>query len=306
MSWGLSDVPNLSEKTVAITGATSGIGLHAAKILAHHGAKVVMLCRNVDKMASVASSIHTEKASDIVQLQCDTSDLESVRACAEAFKNSGIPRLDALILNAGAIAHEFKQTPQGLESMFATNHLGHWLLTGLLMDFIKDVPDSRIVLVSSIAHRSVKKIDYDVARGVNGEKFRSFEVYGGSKLANLWMAASLNRRLEKAGAKTIAVPAHPGITESNLAGPSPPLIVRAIQFLSSPLTQSTEQGSLPLVMAATDPSITKDSYCGPGRFFEVFGPPIASGNKTPAAGDVEKAEELWTISEELCNFEYSF
>ena len=305
MVWTTDQIPDLTDKVILVTGATSGIGLEAAKVFAHNGAKLVMACRNTDKMAKVAQQFQDEKPSDIVQLKLDTSDLDSVRDFVADFKDTRIPKIDVLLLNAGVNSlHSFTKSKQGVELTFATNHLGHWLLTGMLLDYMASVPDSRIIAVSSLGHKYNNHIDYSVARGNEPSTYAGMVTYCQTKLANQWFVTALNRRLVAAGIQTIAVPAHPGATRTDLNREASSFFNSLFVALIAPLQQTVEQGALPLIMAAVDPLITRNSYYAPSGFFELGGTPKSNGHLSAAVSDQGKDQELWDLSEELTGYKY--
>lgn len=297
----------MSGKVTVVTGATSGIGLYAAKGFAARGAKVVLACRNAEKMTTVADTMRSEiPQADLVLMQVDVSDLDSVRSFAEAFAAKNIDGIDVLLLNAGIAYGGYKTSAQGFERMFATNHLGHWLLTGLLLKHVKGRPGARVVAVASLSHRSVNEIKYDVVKGENPDGYGEYYNYAMSKLANMWFVRELNRRLTVAGSDAVAVASHPGVSMSGILDVHDNFHLRLLRFLASVFCQSTEVGAWPLLMASTDPDAKRGSYYGPSRWFESYGPANANAQIGAQVDDEEKARELWTASEEMCNFSYQF
>lgn len=309
MTWSVSDIPSLKEKTVLITGANTGIGFYAARQFAKNGAQVILACRTPKKMADAASKITSEfPTSRVVQIQLDLSDLDNVRQFPARLKETGITKIDILLLNAGVAETNYKTSKQGLELMFATNHLGHWLLTGLVLDYIKNVPDSRIISVSSMGHRQAKAINYEIAKGKDLDKFEAMDVYCQSKLANHWFTKVLQHKLEDMRAKTIAIVAHPGGSSTDLirhVDDSPSLFMRFGGVIIPYFLQSAEEGSWPLLYAATDPNVKKGNYYAPYRWTELAGPPVHNGFQNPVVFDIEKARELWMVSEDITGFRYS-
>lgn len=307
MSWTPEDMPDMSGKVAVVTGATSGIGLHAAKGFASRGAKVVLACRNAEKMATFADTMRTELPhAELVLMQVDISDLDSVRSFAEEFAGKDIDRIDVLLLNAGIAYGPYKTSAQGFERTFATNHLGHWLLTGLLLKYVKGHPGARVVAVASLAHEAVKDIKYDVVKGENPDGYQEFYNYAMSKLANMWFVKELNLRLIVAGSAAVAVASHPGVSLSGILDVHNTLRFRLIRFFASVFCQNAEAGAWPLLMAATDADVTRESYYGPSGWFELSGPPDAKARIGAHVDDEEKARELWRVSEEMCNFSYQF
>lgn len=309
MDWTEADIPDLSGKNILVTGANTGIGFHAAKLFARNKARVILACRTPTKMAAAASAIQSEApGSKLVQLQVDLSDLDSVRAFVDSFRAANIPQLDVILLNAGAFLVDYQVSPQGIETMFATNHLGHFLLVGLLLDYIKNVPDSRIIAVSSLGHLFVKTINYEQVRSRAPDPNASYEylgAYGETKLANQWFIQVLNSKLRSCGGSTVAVAAHPGCSTTDLTRHASrswfiQILVNIFKFINQP----SSQGAWPLVFAVTDPKIRPDNYYGPAYLFGSRGPPIRNSRVNSCVKDLAKAEELWAISEELCGFAY--
>ncbi len=222
-------------------------------------------------------------------MQLDLSDLDSVRRFAEAFRAKH-SRLDLLINNAGIMVPPYGKTAQGFETQFGVNHLGHFALTGALLDLIVDTPGSRIVNVSSVAHY-LGKIDFS---DLNWEKgYKAQAAYGQSKLANLLFTYELQRRLAGAGRDTLVVAAHPGWTETNLQAHA-----KGVKFLNRFFAQDPPMGALPTLYAATESGVNGAEYYGPSGFLEMNGPPkrVRSNRRSH---DENVAERLWNVSEDL-------
>ena len=288
--WNAEHLPEQSGRVAIVTGSNSGIGFETARILAGKGANVVMACRNLEKANPKADEIRAEyPEADIEVMELDLSDLESVKLFADAFaaKHS---RLDLLINNAGIMVPPYGKTAQGFETQFGVNHLGHFALTGSLLDLIINTPDSRIVTVSSVAHL-FGKIEFSDLNWENGYKAQA--AYGQSKLANLLFTYELQRRLAAAGKQTLAVAAHPGWTETNLQKHSKP-----VEFMNRFFAQAPLMGALPTLYAATESDVNGAEYYGPSGFLEMNGPPKrVKSNKR--SHDANVAERLWNISEDL-------
>lgn len=295
--WTLDNMPDQSGKIAIVTGANSGIGYETARALAHKGATTILACRNAQKGQAALAQIEQEKPrGTAVLMLLDLNDLDSVREFADAFK-AQYQRLDLLINNAGIMTPPYGQTKQGFETQFGVNHLGHFALTGLLLDRILATPDARIVNVSSMMHR-FGKIDFD---DLNSEKsYNPSAAYGQSKLANLLFTYELQRKLEASGNGVLAVAAHPGWTATNLQKHS-----GMIEFFNRWFAQSPEMGALPTLMAATAPAVQGGEYYGPDRRFETVGYPkkVESNGRSH---DQEAATQLWAISEELTGIQYDF
>jgi NAD(P)-dependent dehydrogenase (short-subunit alcohol dehydrogenase family) len=295
--WTEQDIPNLPGRRVIVTGASSGLGAETARALAEHGAAVTLAVRDHAKGMRIAEGI----SGDTEVAVLDLSDLSSVRRFADEWSNAHPEGLDLLINNAGVMAIPRTNSADGFEMQLATNHLGHFALTGLLMPALVAVPNSRVVTVSSSAHRMVRGINFD---DINSERrYRSWGAYGQSKLANLLFTSELQRRLSAAGVSTKAMAAHPGYSATNLqhVGPSmrnASLELRITQALNSVVGQSPAMGALPTLFAATAPGLPGDSYIGPNGPAETRGYPVRVG-RTKAAQDMAAALRLWQVSEAL-------
>lgn len=294
-NWKEEQVPDQSGRVVIVTGANSGIGFETARVLAAKGATVVMACRNLDKANPQADAIREQHpGANVEVMHLDLDDLESVRSFAEAFKAKH-DRLDLLINNAGIMIPPFGKTTQGFETQFGVNHLGHFALTGALLDRILETQGSRIVNVSSMAHY-FGKIDFADLSSENG--YNAQAAYGQSKLANLLFTYELQRRLDRAGKEALVVAAHPGWTETNLQKHS-----SAVMFLNRFFAQDALMGALPTLYAATESDVHGAEYYGPSGFLEMNGTPKkVKSNKR--SRDENTAERLWNVSEDLTGVRY--
>ncbi len=301
MAWSVDDIPDQSERVIFITGVTSGIGYECAKVLAQRGAHLVVACRNKEKMGAVADELRAAGAKAVHELVCDIGDLDSVRACAEQYAG---PPLDVLLLNAGTSLNHFTTTKQGYETVFATNHLGHFLLCGLLLPKVT----GRIIVVSSIGHRSCTDVDWAVVRGDESKYVSGPASYGQSKLASMLFVEELNRRLVRTGSDVVAVATHPGMSNTPIMSKMPKLgLVGYVFKAAMALSQSAADGALPLLMAATDADVQRGNYYAPSRGLlvsETWGPPIPNGAKNPALADEELAKAVWEESEKLTEFRF--
>jgi NAD(P)-dependent dehydrogenase (short-subunit alcohol dehydrogenase family) len=302
--WTAADMPDQSGRVAVITGANRGIGYQIARVLAAHGAQVVLACRDTAgaqrAAAGIAASCPRAPAASAVQL--DLSSLTSVRDAAEQIR-ARYPRLDLLINNAGVMEVPYQQTKDGFELTFAANHLGHFALTGLLLDFLLATPGSRIVTMSSQAHTYgvMNFADLQAARGYDRSA-----AYGQSKLANLLFTYELDRRLTAAGARTAALAAHPGVVYTALfkhrAWPLRLLISPPARIINFWAVQNVQLGALPALRAATDPAARGGEFYGPHRRHDTGYPvPVTS---TPPSHDAADQARLWQISEDLTGVSY--
>ncbi|VEG51495.1 short chain dehydrogenase [Mycolicibacterium aurum] len=299
--WTAADVPDQSGRVAIVTGANTGIGYEAALVLAGKGAKVVVAVRNLDKgAAAVAALKRVHPGADVTVQELDLSSLASVRAAAEDL-GAALPRIDLLINNAGVMYPPKQTTADGFELQFGTNHLGHFALTGLLLHNLLDVPGSRVVTVASLAHRQLADIHFDDLQWER--KYNRVAAYGQSKLANLMFTYELQRRLGAAGASTIAVAAHPGISNTELMRHVPGTSIPGVMKLAGLVTNSPAVGALPTLRAATDPAVQGGQYYGPSGFQEAVGHPVLVESNAKSH-DVAVQKRLWTVSEELTGVSY--
>jgi NAD(P)-dependent dehydrogenase (short-subunit alcohol dehydrogenase family) len=299
--WTTDDIPDQTGRTAVVTGANTGLGLETAKVLAARGASVVLAVRDLDNGKQAAATITTASTgADVTVQRLDLSSLDAVRAAAAELRAT-LDRIDVLVNNAGVMYTPRRITADGFELQFATNHLGHFALTGLLLDRLLATDGSRVVTVSSFGHRIRSRIDFDDLTFEHG--YSRVAAYGRSKLANLLFTYELQRRLAGAGATTIAVAAHPGGSNTELAR-NLPMPLRALSAALSPLiAQSPAMGALPSLRAATDPAVVGGQYYGPDGFRELRGHPtvVASSRQSHDAGT---QRQLWTISENLTGVTY--
>jgi NAD(P)-dependent dehydrogenase (short-subunit alcohol dehydrogenase family) len=297
-AWTFHDIPDQTGRTAIVTGANTGIGLETARMLAKKGAKVVLACRNPEKGQAALARILADKPTGSASLaSLDLSDLDAVRAFAEGFAREHT-RLDLLINNAGVMVPPLGRTKQGFELQFGTNHLGHFALTGRLLPLLLGTPGARVVVVSSAAQRAGKIALDDL--NWESRRYRAWSAYGQSKLANMMFGLELARRLDASGAPVSATIAHPGYTATDLQRNM------GLARLANPLfAMKAEDGALPTLRAATDPSAENGSYWGPSRLFEMNGPP-ARAKVIRAAKDEAVAKALWDASERLTGVVFSF
>lgn len=299
--WTASDVPDQSGRVAVITGANSGIGYEAALVLAGRGARVVLAVRDLTKGRQAADRIRQAHSGAQVEVQeLDLTSLASVRAAAEALR-AAYPTIDLLIDNAGVMYPPKQVTADGFELQFGTNHLGHFALTGLLLDHLLSVEGSRVVVVASIAHTIQADIHFDDLQWERG--YNRVAAYGQSKLANLMFTYELQRRLAAAGAKTIAVAAHPGISNTELMRHVPGSNLPGFSTLAGLVTNSPAVGALATLRAATDPQVRGGQYYGPSGFRELVGHPVLV-ESTRKSHDVAIQQRLWAVSEDLTGVSY--
>lgn len=296
--WTTENMADMTGKISIVTGANSGIGFETARALALKGAQVILASRNLDKGNVALERIRSEHPGAAIELmQLDLADLSSIERFADAFLGR-YDQLHLLINNAGVMQiPEHRKTADGFEMQFGTNHLGHFALTGLLLDTLNRTPAARVVTVSSVGHR-FGRMDFD---NLNAERSYSPRgAYAESKLANLLFTNELQRRLKETGAETIATAAHPGWTATNLQQHS-----SMLQFLNRFVAMGPEQGALPTLFAATAPDVKGGDYYGPSGLGEARGYPKRVGS-SKLSHDRAAAERLWNISEKLTGVCYPF
>ncbi|MBB2903061.1 NAD(P)-dependent dehydrogenase (short-subunit alcohol dehydrogenase family) [Kineococcus radiotolerans] len=299
-NWTARHVPDQSGRVAVVTGANTGLGLETARTLADRGATVVLAVRDVDKGARAAAGLTGNAPGNVVVQQLDLSSLESIRAAASALRDAH-PRIDLLVNNAGVMYTPRQTTRDGFERQFGTNHLGHFALTGLLLERMLPVPGSRVVTVSSTGHRIRAAIRFDDLQGERS--YSRAAAYGQSKLANLMFTYELQRRLAAHGTTTVAVAAHPGVANTELVRNSPAAVRAAVDRLAPLLTQPAAMGALPTLRAATDPSVLGGQYYGPGGRGEVRGYPRLV-TSSPQSYDLADQRRLWAVSQELTGVEF--
>jgi NAD(P)-dependent dehydrogenase (short-subunit alcohol dehydrogenase family) len=300
--WTAADVPDQSGRVAIITGSNTGIGYAAAAVLAGKGAHVVLAVRNLDKGNDAAGRIKAASPNAVVTLQeLDLTSLDNIREAADKLR-ADFPRIDLLINNAGVMYTDKGTTKDGFESQFGTNHLGHFALTGQLLDNMLPVEGSRVVTVSSVGHRILAKIHFD---DLNLDRnYNRVVSYGQSKLSNLLFTYELARRLKAKAAPTTALAAHPGAADTELLRNMPGGIRQVSQFFwSSFIAQGPDMGAEPTLRAATDPAAQNGQYYGPGGFGEQKGhPKVVESSAQSHDEDIQR--RLWTVSEELTGVTY--
>ncbi len=302
IAWSEADLPDLGGRTAVVTGGNSGIGLEAARALAARRALVVLACRSREKAAAAAHTITARHPGARVEvMSLDLASLASVRAFADELRRSH-RALHLLVNNAGVMALPYQRTADGFEMQIGTNHLGHFALTGLLLDLLLEAGsasgDARVVTVSSTVHK-VGTIRFD---DLHGERsYRKWQAYAQSKLANLLFTHELARRIEAAGANLLSVACHPGYAATNLQHVGPRLegkrlLASVMRLGNRILAQDAAGGALPTLYAAAAKDLRGGDYVGPGGFAEMWGPPRRV-EPAARARDAEVAARLWEVSE---------
>jgi len=290
--WTSDDVPGQQARLAVVTGANTGLGLETARVLAARGAQVVLAVRDIEKgKRAAARMVGTAPGANVMVQPLDLTSLDSIRAAAGELRAQH-PRIDLLINNAGVMFPPKQTTRDGFELQFGTNHLGHFALTGLLLEQMLPVPGSRVVTVSSLAHRIRAGINFDDLQ--SERSYSRVAAYSQSKLANLLFTYELQGRLSGVGT-TIAVAAHPGLAATELTRTTPPITA---SFYARVMSQNAAMGALPVLRAATDPYVLGGQYYGPGGFFGTRGyPKLARSSRQSHDAAIQR--RLWTVSEEL-------
>lgn len=295
MNFNFKNIPSQKGRIAIVTGANNGIGFETSLAMANYGFKVIMACRNLTKAEKAKSEILQKSPNaDLDILQLDLSDLESVRTFAKNFKNK-YAQLDVLINNAGVLIYSGKKNKAGVELQFATNHLGHFLLTGLLLEQMPDNSDSRIVALSSLAHKEAK-IHFDDLNCETTDD--NGAAYGQSKLANLMFADELNRRLKKANKKIVALAVHPGGSDSGLFDEMSKVTYYTFKILSPFILHSNASAAKPSLFAALNPEIKGGEYFGPQGFMEFRGR-VGIAKRSDYSKREDIAARLWLLSEKM-------
>jgi len=294
--WDNNNIPDQKGRVAIVTGSSSGIGYEAARVLAEKNATVIIAVRNLQKGNAASEKIKAgHPNADVKVMELDLASLESVRRFAEKFKD-GHSRIDLLINNAGVMMPPYSKTADGFELQFGTNHLGHFALTGLLIDLIKDTPESRIVNVSSGAH-NYGDLNFDDLNWEN-RPYKKMKSYGDSKIANIYFTYEMQRRLHNAASNTMVTAAHPGWTATELQRH-----VGLLSFLNNFFSQDITMGALPTLYAAVGADVKGRDYFGPSGWREMKGYP-KKVESNELSHDKEIARKLWEVSEELTGIKY--
>ena len=294
--WTEADVPDQTGRVAIVTGSNTGLGFDTARVLAERGASVVLAVRDTEKGKAAQDRIlKTAPRADISIQPLDLGSLRSVRAAADDLR-AAYPRIDMLINNAGVMVPPKQVTPDGFELQFGTNYLGHFALTGLLLANLTAVDGSRIVVVSSNAHKLGGAIHFDDLQWER--RYNRGAAYAQSKLANLMFCYELQRRLSAADVPTIAVAAHPGFTDSELTRHVWKPVAPLMRWFGPYVGQDPAKGALPQLRAATDPQVRGGEYWGPDGLFELRGYPTLVKSSAKSYDEAVQ-KRLWGIAEEL-------
>lgn len=301
--WTTNNISDLTGKSIIVTGGNSGLGYESVKAFTEKGAEVILACRNLEKGEKAKAEIVEGNISGKIKvIGIDLMDLDSVKTFADQIKTE-YSQINVLLNNAGIMATPNFKTKDGFEAQFGTNHLGHFALTGLLLNLIKTTPNSRVVNVSSMAHKS-GVMDFNDLMFEQEREFKTLKAYGQSKLANLLFTYELQRYFERNKINSIAVAAHPGGSNTRLAGH---LEKKWYFKLLSPILrgamQSAAKGALPQIRASVDSNVIGGEYYGPDGFNEIKGYPVLV-ESTPSSHNLNDAKKLWEISEKLTNVFY--
>ncbi len=302
-------MPAQRGKVVVVTGANSGLGYEATKTFAEKGATVVLACRSVEKGERAVREIQQSVPdADLDVRECDLASLESVRVFTEAFQED-YDELHVLCNNAGVMAIPRQETRDGFEMQFGVNHLGHFALTGHLLDALHQTEgETRVVTQSSGLHER-GRIDFDDLHGE--DDYDEWDAYAQSKLANVLFAYEFDRLLDEADIENVlSVACHPGYAATNLQRRGPEqsgstLRLWMMKVANAVMAQSAAQGALPMLYAATAYDVAGGEYVGPGGFMDMRGSPEKQ-RSSDRSYDVATAERLWDVSEDLTGVEYDF
>ena len=298
-NWREDRLPDLSGKCFVITGGNSGIGLEAAQMLGRKGADLILACRSTQKAASARMILEATCTGTINLVTLDLADRSSICRASDGVR-AITQRIDGLINNAGIMQTPKRQTADGFELQFGTNHLGHFLWTSLLLDRV-EAAGGRVVQVSSIAHR-LGRIHFGDLMGE--KKYSSTKAYAQSKLANLMFALELDRRLAKEQSPAIAIACHPGYSNTNLQSTGPTGLLNMIyKPLNALIAQPSALGAVPTVLAAAGLEAQRGAYYGPTGFLDMRGP-VSLSHIAPHALDLDRSARLWAESERLLGISF--
>jgi NAD(P)-dependent dehydrogenase (short-subunit alcohol dehydrogenase family) len=304
--WTSEDMPDMEGKTVIVTGANSGLGFEATRKFAEKNARVVMACRSLEKGKEAKEEVEEELEDPELEVRrIDLADLGSVEDFAKEFKANN-DELHVLCNNAGVMAIPRSETEDGFEQQFGVNHLGHFALTGHLIEVLEDTEgDTRVVTQSSMLHEN-GEINFDDL--MMEEDYDKWDAYAQSKLANVLFGYELDRKLRRANSRVKSVVCHPGFASTNLQYRGPEeegskLKLWMMKFANAVVAQSAEKGALPMLYAATSEEIDGGEYIGPSGFKNMRGYPEEQESSL-ASQDKDIAEALWNRSEALTGVDF--
>ncbi len=301
--WTTENISDLTGKVIIVTGGNSGLGYESVKVFAEKGAEVFMTSRSVEKGETAKKSIGNVKGK-IEVMQLDLMDFSSIQIFAESFKQK-YNRLDVLLNNAGIMTTPYFLTKDGLEAQNGTNHFGHFALTGKLLNLIKNTPFSRVVNVSSMAHK-IGNVDFDNPLFKNGKGYSPVKSYARSKLSNLLFTYELQRKFESNNSTSISVSAHPGVSNTNLFRYlENNLFFKVTKPIISSFLQNQYLGALPQIRASVDLQVKGGDYFGPDGFMEMKGYPVLVRSNA-ASRNLNNAKKLWEVSEKITGVTYQF
>ncbi|MBL6962770.1 MAG: SDR family NAD(P)-dependent oxidoreductase [Bacteroidetes bacterium] len=304
-NWTFTNIPDLTGKVIIVTGGNSGIGYEAVKAFAEKDAEVIMASRNPEKAVNAKKEIITEiPQAKVLVMELDLSSLDSVKKFSQAFKNK-YDQLDVLLNNAGIMMTPYHLTKDGFEGQMGTNHYGHFALTGQLLELITKTPKSRVINISSNAHKW-GQMDFDKLSSENGTEYSPRNAYSISKLSNLLFTYELQRKFEEAGIDSLAVAAHPGVSQTNLLQHMEgKILFKIMNPIMKLMLQKADMGSLPGIRASVDPNVKGAEYYGPNGRREFKGYPVKV-ESIEASRNLEDAKKLWDISEKLTGVKFQF
>lgn len=292
--WTTENIPDLTGKTIVVTGGNSGLGYESVKAFAQKGAQVILACRDIQKGEAATKQIG-KIAGEIIVMPLDLADFSSIKTFAELYISRS-SKLDVLLNNAGIMTTPYFLTKDGLEAQNGVNHFGHFLLTSLLFETLKSTPGARIINVASAAHKW-GKMDFENPLFENGKDYTPMKSYGRSKLSNLLFTYELDRRIKTNGLDMIAAAAHPGGSNTNLARyVDNKLWFKILTPLFSIMMQSAAQGALPEIRAAVDPNVNGAQYYGPHK--GMTGDPVVV-DSNDSSKNIDDAKKLWELSEKI-------
>lgn len=298
--WSLDDIPDLSGKKIVVTGGNSGLGFESVKAFAKNGADVILASRSVENGLQAKKMIGEVKGM-IEVMQLDLQDFNSIKKFSELCKTH-FSKLDVILNNAGIMTTPYFKTKEGLEGQLGTNHFGHFMLTGLLLDLIRKTPGARVVNVSSMGHR-FGKMDFNNLMFEKGG-YTPMKAYGRTKLANLLFTFELQRFFEKNDMDAMAIAAHPGVSATNLDRYlRNKWWFKFLYPLAKSFAQHPSMGALPQIRACTDPRVAGNDYFGPDGFREMKGYPVRVDSNARSRNEKD-AKKLWEISERITGVKY--